>query len=208
MTQAFFCDHRRAPRTAAQEPPRHCRGPERRITTRKGVVMSRQLMPALAACALISMPAAVVHAQEVQQSAPIVSRDAASRVSAFSYEKGPESELLLRGTTITPLAEGEVEVEYQEGRSEVDASVKKLPDALVARPVHHLRPLGSGTRWPRHQSRCLRDVRWPRQAQDVLFRVALRTDRHGGTAFRRDGTEHRARGSSTSPRTSRVPRPR
>lgn len=73
--------------------------------------MSRQLMPALAACALISMPAAVMRAQEVQQSAPIVSRDAASRVSAFSYEKGPESELLLRGTTITPLAEGEVEVE-------------------------------------------------------------------------------------------------
>ena len=69
--------------------------------------MSRQLMPALAACALISMPAAVMRAQEVQQSAPIVSRDAASRVSAFSYEKGPESELLLRGTTITPLAEGE-----------------------------------------------------------------------------------------------------
>ena len=89
--------------------------------------MSRQLMPALAACALISMPAAVMRAQEVQQSAPIVSRDAASRVSAFSYEKGPESELLLRGTTITPLAEGEVEVEYQKGRSEVDASVKKLP---------------------------------------------------------------------------------
>ena len=58
---------------------------------------------------------------------PIVSRDATSQVSAFSYEKGPESELVLRGTPVTPVAEGEVEVEYQEGRSEVDASVKKLP---------------------------------------------------------------------------------
>jgi outer membrane protein OmpA-like peptidoglycan-associated protein len=89
--------------------------------------MSRQLMPALAACALMSLPADTPYAQQVEQSAPIVSRDTASQVSAFSYEKGPESELVLRGTSVTPVAEGEVEVEYQEGRSEVDASVKKLP---------------------------------------------------------------------------------
>jgi len=86
--------------------------------------MSRQLMPALAACALISMPAAVLRAQQVEQSAPIVS---SSQVSAFSYEKGAKSKLTLRGTPIMPVAEGEVEVKYKEGRSAVEASVKKLP---------------------------------------------------------------------------------
>jgi outer membrane protein OmpA-like peptidoglycan-associated protein len=89
--------------------------------------MSRSLLPALTACALMSIPAAALHAQQVEQSAPIVSRDVANQVSAFSYEKGPESKLTLRGTPIASVAEGKLTVEYQEGRSEVNASVEKLP---------------------------------------------------------------------------------
>ena len=65
-------------------------------------------------------------AQQVEQSVSIVSRDVASQVSAFSYVEGPESKLTFRGTPLTPAAEGKVDVEYQQGRSEIKAEVEKL----------------------------------------------------------------------------------
>jgi outer membrane protein OmpA-like peptidoglycan-associated protein len=64
----------------------------------------------------------------VEQSVSIVSSDVASQVSAFSYVEGPESKLTFRGTPLTPAAEGQVDVEYQQGRSEIKAEVEKLPD--------------------------------------------------------------------------------
>jgi outer membrane protein OmpA-like peptidoglycan-associated protein len=73
-------------------------------------------------------------AQQVEQSVSIVSSDVASQVSAFSYVEGPESKLTLRGTSLTPAAEGKVEVEFQQGRSEVDAEVRRLPDPWALGP--------------------------------------------------------------------------
>ena len=104
---------------------------------------------------LISMPRRrCACAAGASSPSSIVSRDAASQVSAFSYAEGSGIGAdLLRGTTLTPPPEGEVEVEYQQGRSEVDAEVKRLPDALVARPVHDLRALGGHARRARDQSR-------------------------------------------------------
>ena len=67
-------------------------------------------------------------AQQVEQSVSIVSRDVASQVSAFSYVEGPESKLTFRGTSLTPAAEGKVDVEYQQGRSEIRVEVEKLPE--------------------------------------------------------------------------------
>jgi outer membrane protein OmpA-like peptidoglycan-associated protein len=45
----------------------------------------------------------------------------------FSYRDGPESDLFLRGTPIAALAEGDVEVEYQNGNARISADVEKLP---------------------------------------------------------------------------------
>src|SRR4030095_6571541 len=100
--------------------------PRRR--TAEGVVMSRASITALAAFVLFSMLPTLLPAQQVERSVSIVSSDVASQVAAFSYVEGPESKLTFRGTSLTPAAEGKVQVEYQQGRSEVDAEVKRLPD--------------------------------------------------------------------------------
>ena len=73
-------------------------------------------------------------AQEVQQSAAIVNRDVMNQISAFSYREGPESELLLTGTPLAPAASGKVEVEFQNGRSEVRSDVKELPEPAALGP--------------------------------------------------------------------------
>ena len=78
-----------------------------------------------------SMPVA---AQEVQQSTAIVNRDVMNQISAFSYREGPESELLLTGTPLAPAATGKVEVEFQNGRSEVRSDVKDLPEPAALGP--------------------------------------------------------------------------
>ena len=90
--------------------------------------MSRDSTTALAASVLLSMLPSLLAAQQVERSVSIVSSDVASQVPAFSYVEGPESKLTFHGTPLTPSAEGKVEVEYQQGRSQVDAKVKRLPD--------------------------------------------------------------------------------
>jgi len=69
-----------------------------------------------------------LQAQQVERSTSIVSSDVASQISAFSYREGPESELLLTGTTLAPAGRGEIEVEYQDGRAAVEAKVDRLPE--------------------------------------------------------------------------------
>ena len=96
--------------------------------------MSRESTSALAASVLLSMLPSLLAAQQVERSVSIVSSDVASQVSAFSYVEGPESKLTFRGTSLTPAAEGKVDVEYQQGRSKVDAEVKRLPDPWALGP--------------------------------------------------------------------------
>jgi outer membrane protein OmpA-like peptidoglycan-associated protein len=90
--------------------------------------MPRQCISAIAVSVFFSMLPAGLQAQQVEESVSIVSPDVASQVSAFNYVEGPESKLTFRGTPLTPAAEGSVDVEYQQGRSEVRAEVERLPD--------------------------------------------------------------------------------
>jgi outer membrane protein OmpA-like peptidoglycan-associated protein len=96
--------------------------------------MSRQTTTGLVLSALLAVVPPQLRAQQVEQSVSIVSTDVASQVSAFSYVEGPKSKLTFRGTPLTPAAEGKVNVEYQRGRSEVDADVKRLPDPWALGP--------------------------------------------------------------------------
>ena len=90
--------------------------------------MSRRSVLAVTASVAASVLPSILWAQQVERSVSIVSRDVANQVSAFSYVEGPESKLTLHGTSLTPVAKGDVQVEFQDGRSEVDAKVEKLPD--------------------------------------------------------------------------------
>jgi outer membrane protein OmpA-like peptidoglycan-associated protein len=65
--------------------------------------------------------------QQVETDKPVQSEELASRLTGFNYQEGPESELELRGTSIALEAEGEAEVEFQEGRARVAVDVEKLP---------------------------------------------------------------------------------
>jgi outer membrane protein OmpA-like peptidoglycan-associated protein len=96
--------------------------------------MSRTTTTGLVLSALLAVVPPQLRAQQVEQSVSIVSTDVASQVSAFSYVEGPKSKLTFRGTPLTPAAEGKVNVEYQRGRSEVDADVKRLPDPWALGP--------------------------------------------------------------------------
>ena len=74
----------------------------------------------------MTLPLAV-SAQQVEQDVSVLSDDLAQRLDGFSYEEGPESELAFRGTSIALASEGEAEVEFQDGRAEIDLEVKDLP---------------------------------------------------------------------------------
>ena len=80
---------------------------------------------ALASFAILTPLAA--SAQQVETDTPVLSEELASRLEGFSYREGPESELEFRGTSIALEAEGEAEVEFQEGRARVAVDVGKLP---------------------------------------------------------------------------------
>ena len=89
--------------------------------------MPRETTTSLVTSVLLAMLPSQLPAQQVERSVSILSNDVASQVSAFSYVEGPESKLTFHGTPLTPAAEGKAEVEYQQGRSEIDAEVKRLP---------------------------------------------------------------------------------
>ncbi|HEY5559171.1 MAG TPA: OmpA family protein [Steroidobacteraceae bacterium] len=67
-----------------------------------------------------------VFAQQVEKDVGVVSAEVASQLQAFSYREGPVSTLGFRGTAIALDAEGSGRVEFQDGRSKVDISVRKL----------------------------------------------------------------------------------
>lgn len=66
-------------------------------------------------------------AQQVEKDVGVVSEETASQLQAFSYREGPISTLRFRGTAIALDAEGNGQVEFQDGRSRVQVSVRKLP---------------------------------------------------------------------------------
>jgi len=67
-------------------------------------------------------------AQEVQRDVAIVSEDVGSQIPAFSYQEGPESKLLFRGTALVPRGEGTGEVEFEDGRARIEVDLEKFPD--------------------------------------------------------------------------------
>ena len=66
----------------------------------------------------------VAIAQQVERDVPVLSKDIAERLDGFSYEEGPESDLEFRGTPIALRAEGDAEVEFQDGRARVEVFPK------------------------------------------------------------------------------------
>jgi outer membrane protein OmpA-like peptidoglycan-associated protein len=76
----------------------------------------------------------VAAAQQVEQDVPVLSEDIAGRLDGFSFKEGPESSLEFRGTPIALGAEGEAEVEFQDGRTRVDVDVDDLPNPASLGP--------------------------------------------------------------------------
>src|SRR5687768_1535682 len=64
-------------------------------------------------------------AQQVERDVPVLSSEIAGRLDGFSYQEGPQSTLEFRGTSIALGAEGEAEVEFEDGRARVDVEVDK-----------------------------------------------------------------------------------
>ncbi len=73
-------------------------------------------------------------AQQVERDVSVLSSEIAGRLDGFSYREGPESSLEFRGTAIALGAEGDAEVEFQDGRARVDVEVKKLPPPSALGP--------------------------------------------------------------------------
>lgn len=88
--------------------------------------LSRTITCCLAILAIAWPPAAP--AQQVERDVPVLSEDVAGRLDGFSFEEGPESSLEFRGTAIALGAEGDAEVEFQDGRTRVSVDVSRLPD--------------------------------------------------------------------------------
>jgi outer membrane protein OmpA-like peptidoglycan-associated protein len=94
-------------------------------------MMSRIFAWLLAAGLFIAGTAA---AQQVEKDVGVVSEEVASQLQAFSYREGPVSTLRFRGTAIALDAEGNGQVEFQDGRSRVQVSVRKLPQPATLGP--------------------------------------------------------------------------
>lgn len=67
-------------------------------------------------------------AQETRRDASVVSEAVASRLEGFSFREGPESDLDFRGTALALAADGDAEVEFQQGRARISASTRRLPE--------------------------------------------------------------------------------
>lgn len=78
--------------------------------------------------------ASAVLAQQVEKKVGVVSEQVASQLQAFSYREGPVSKLRFRGTAIALAAEGTGRVEFQDGRSKVQLSVRRLPSSASLGP--------------------------------------------------------------------------
>jgi outer membrane protein OmpA-like peptidoglycan-associated protein len=81
-------------------------------------------LAAVLACAL-PMP---LFAQQLERDVGVVSEDVEGRLEGYSYQEGPVSTLEFHGTAIALGAEGEGEVEFQDGRARVEVTVRRMPD--------------------------------------------------------------------------------
>jgi outer membrane protein OmpA-like peptidoglycan-associated protein len=82
----------------------------------------------LAAAALaITLPMSL-SAQQLERDVGVVSEDVEGRLEGYSYQEGPVSTLEFHGTAIALGAEGEGEVEFQDGRARVEVKVRRMPD--------------------------------------------------------------------------------
>lgn len=86
---------------------------------------------ALLALCLAAGPLA---AQQVEKKVGIVAEEIASQMQAFSYKEGPKSYLLFRSTALALAGEGDGVVEFQDGRSNVEISVRKMPQPWTLGP--------------------------------------------------------------------------
>ncbi|MGH8223483.1 MAG: OmpA family protein [Woeseiaceae bacterium] len=91
-------------------------------------------MKLLVAAAMLSLAAGGALAQQVEKNVGIVAEEVASQMQAFSYREGPKSWLLFRSTALALAAEGDGQVEFQDGRSAVDVSLIKLPEPWTLGP--------------------------------------------------------------------------
>jgi outer membrane protein OmpA-like peptidoglycan-associated protein len=89
--------------------------------------MKRTMIALCVAAALSGATATQLFAQGVERSEAIASSDALSQISMFSYRDGPKSDLLFRGTPLAAVAEGKVQVEYQNDNAQISAEVQDLP---------------------------------------------------------------------------------
>lgn len=85
--------------------------------------------------------AGVAASQQVERDVSVLSQDIAGRLDGFAYEEGPESALEFRGTAIALGAEGDADVEFQDGRTRVDVEVEDLP------PPESLGPFATYVLW-------------------------------------------------------------
>lgn len=78
--------------------------------------------------ALVGSVAAATFAQgRLPPPTPIASSDLMSQISMFSYEEGPKSDLVLRGTPIASNAQGKAQVEYENSNAQISVKVADLP---------------------------------------------------------------------------------
>jgi outer membrane protein OmpA-like peptidoglycan-associated protein len=89
------------------------------MNTKKSLLLATIVLTAASSAALFAQPDRVTPA--------IASSDVLSQISMFSYRDGPKSDLRFRGTPIAALAEGDAQVEYQDGNAKISADVEKLP---------------------------------------------------------------------------------
>ena len=94
----------------------------------------RKTLVALAVLASFGAAPQIVFGQGVQQTEAIASSDVLSQIAMFSYKEGPKSDLLLRGTPIAGMAQGEAQVEYQNNNAELKVSVWDLPEPASLGP--------------------------------------------------------------------------
>jgi outer membrane protein OmpA-like peptidoglycan-associated protein len=84
------------------------------------------VLPLAAALAFtLTLPLA---AQQLERDVGVVSEDVEGRLEGYSYQEGPVSTLEFHGTAIALGAEGEGEVEFQDGRARVEVKVRRMPD--------------------------------------------------------------------------------
>jgi outer membrane protein OmpA-like peptidoglycan-associated protein len=96
-------------------------------------MLSGKLFRIVMTMGAVTLPFAL-QAQQVERDVKVLSEEIAGRLDGFSYKEGPESELEFRGTSLALGAEGDAEVEFQEGRARVDVEVEKLPPAYSFGP--------------------------------------------------------------------------